>query len=85
MSKNQSPELEEDEKALIEKDKEDLSIQDHQNELTRTLDQLQRKIDLDRLVLNWSQDYRKAKSPSQWIRLLNKISDDNLKEMCGSD
>ena len=45
----------------------------------KVLDKLQRKLDLDRAIPNWSQEYKQAKSPCQWIRLLRRIDDGHLK------
>ena len=45
----------------------------------KILDKLQRKLDLDRAIPNWSQEYKQAKSPCQWIRLLKRIDDGHLK------
>ena len=52
---------------------------------SKTLNKLQRKIDLDALVPEWSELYNNAKTPLQWRDLCLKFDDDKVKTLCGTD
>jgi hypothetical protein len=51
----------------------------------KTINKLQRKIDLDRLVPEWNELYNKARSPFEWNSLLLKFDDRKVKALCGTD
>jgi len=50
-----------------------------------SLEKMQRRIDLDRLVPGWAELHHGSKNPLNWNRLLNKFSDEKVQELCGSD
>ena len=50
-----------------------------------SLEKLQRKLDLDRVMPEWSTLHHGTKNPLNWFRLLDMFSDNKVKELCGSD
>ena len=50
-----------------------------------SLEKLQRKLDLDRVMPEWSTLHHGTNNPWNWFKLLEMFTDDKVKQLCGSD
>ena len=50
-----------------------------------SLEKLQRKLDLDRIMPEWQSLHHGTNNPFNWFKLLDMFSDNKVKQLCGSD